>query len=980
MAVSERQELDELRRLDELEAKAARVIDTSKLTDPHEIEFVEGRRGTLSEDDMQEALRQYRSIRKSDKGIPNRGYTRISTTDAPPQLEQAPPPEPVVTPTIPAAPPTYLERHQGYLPKTLIPPQTRGPESTEAIEPLYQVLTAPFAAGRDALLGGTPRELADKVFGPPSLDWKQNVIPGTMEGLLDLIPSLPFLFGTGGRGRTPSHPTKLEPTIIESPETTPPIIPAATALHETIPSGGAYSSTELLTPPGSRIDPQHQFSTGSGESLFGPLERIDAPTPGPMAPISARPETPGYTVEPYFLRKDEKYPTIEEAPVTEQPRKVKPPTTPKIDTGSTGPSGEYIPPKAYTEPPTPGKWRKAWNAEKQRWGQELPVLKTQPDSPVISAVEGTHVFVEDFMESLTKQPWLKTLMKMGDNSKMAPLESKWVKDWKEGRDFTQGMPSDVKQMLQRREELFDVENAIRRRRGVPEIPKTPGPYLPRLTDEDFKLMRSITRSQEGAKAAQNVGPFSQERIHELMQEGMAKGVTYKDWRQAMLMREARGAVLQGTDQMMTDLENGNVIFRTKEAAEAVSLTHIAYPADGLPFPPKGGTWWVRSAEERQFLLQNMRQMGTGTLSDMRGWAQQFLRNPSLVNPWPHIVKNMGLKQMQQAIAGGLNPAQVLKQTFVYRWGKPDMLEEFKQVMPFTETGRTVWELIEKTGPKNVIQQMSRVPGLLNAYARRKIFAKWDPAMRYGLWREYIKKGMTPQEAANHTWIDLIRYGTRAERIDAWNSVPFNFFVPWRVGTLRTMNKALQTAPVRFGLFMGAVDIIREMDYRYNGRWTHLPYDYIERPIMTLIMENKSEALTTLAATIVAGPGGEYMFRTVGNILNEIQGKGGVGDIRTIAWGMAQVYDLWPQYQAWEKDHDPRHITDMLGLIALGRHATPYGAPHRFGELIHEGLIRTHPQVRDTELLREAVKQHSDVKRFQKQERDIQKYQQPWPSP
>jgi len=154
---------------------------------------------------------------------------------------------------------------------------------------------------------------------------------------------------------------------------------------------------------------------------------------------------------------------------------------------------------------------------------------------------------------------------------------------------------------------------------------------------------------------------------------------------------------------------------------------------------------------------------------------------------------------------------------------------------------------------------------------------------------------------------------------------------------------------------------------------------ISRPVISLIKEGKTEALTTLLSTVVAGPGGEYMFRTIQNIINEAQGKGGIGDIRTIAWGMAQVYDLWPQYEAWRKDGDPRHITDMLGLIALGRHATPYGAPHRLGELIPENLIRTHPQVRDTELLREAVKQHSDVKRSQKMQRDIQKYQQPWES-
>ena len=990
MAVNERQELEELRRLDELEQKAKaappeRAVDYDRLTDPHEIDFAKGRQGQMSDGEIQEAIRQYRAIKKADNGQSTMGWTSIPTKKAIPQFVQAPPPEPAAPPpTIPAEP-TPSPTGPGFFTPRITLDDLKGATGQSALASglAMGALTPPPFQPLGFLAGGAGALLAEE--GTRRLQENLGEIPGFIAGTVASV----LLGGGVGRGmRTPSHPTQFKNTTIESPETQPFTIPPSQSLHEVVPQGGAYSvGSEMLTPPSSRLDVHHQFDTGTGQSLFGPLQRIDAPEPHmfggepiatPLAPKTRLWQNEGLPSDTSFTpRLDVKTPTLAQQPTPA--REITPlPKPAGIDTGSQGTRGEWVPPKTYTEPPTPNRWRQAWNAEKQRWGQELPVLKTQPTSPVISSVESTHVYVEDFMESYVQQPWLKGLMKYGDNTKLAPLEKQWIAEWKAGRDPQANMPSDFKQMFQRMDTLLEEENTINRRRGLPEISKAQGPYAPRITDEDFKLQRSIARAHEGAKTPQGIGSFGEARTLETLEEGLKKGVTYKDWRTALLMREARGAALRATDIMMTDLEKGNVLFKTKEAAEAASLTGKGYLAEGLPFQPKGG-WWVRSPEERQFLLQNLRQMGSGTLADIRGWAQQWLRNPSLVNPWPHIVKNMGLKQMQQAVASGLRPDQVFKQSLVYRWGKPDMLDEFKNVMPFTKSGSTVWEIMETAGPKTAIQQMSRVPGMLNSYARNKIFAQWDPAMRYGLWREYVKKGMSPQEAANNTWIDLIRYGTRADRIDAWNSVPFNFFVPWRVGTMRTMNKALQSAPVRFGLFMGAVDTLRELDYRVNGRWTHLPYDYIERPLMTLVKEGKSEALQTAMATIVAGPGGEYMFRSIQNILNEAQGKGTIGDVRTLVWGLAQVYDLYPQYEAWTKDHNPEHITDMLGLLLMGRHATPYGGPHRLGELIPEALIRKHPQVQQGEDLREAVKQHSEVKAMQKQQRDIQKYQQPWPT-
>lgn len=791
-----------------------------------------------------------------------------------------------------------------------------------------------------------------------------------LKAALWLMP--PLVSGLVKGLRAPSEAVRLLPNIGAPPVKVygpvGAIPPQATeALYNVVPRGGAYIAEEVLTEPGSRIA-SGQFSTGSGEGVFGEAAGTVPSSFKVDSPMGLPPKTiPSVGVLP------EKLPTYELKPVPqEQLLREEQLRRQGIDLGTRGPSNTWIPPKEYTEPVIPSRWRQRWNAEKMRWGQEYPVLKTQPQSNVISGIEATHVFVEDMTFALANQPWVKGLIKMGDNTQIAPLEKKLVDMFKAGQDYLAAAPQELRMMFQRRDELFALENSIRAKYGYPAIPKTPGPYVPRTTDEEFKLFRTISRESHGGKVGESVGSFGQGREIETMQDGLRKGVTYRDWRESMLMREVEGYKLQATDLLITDLKKAGVIYSTKAEALAANKQAFNIPKDGgLPFAPEGG-WWVRSNEERQFLLQNLRKMEN--VGDMRSWANQYIRNPSLVNPAPHILKNMGLKLMQQSFVGGLNPASVMQTTFAYRamqlekqletgsaWNpltyirsaakavypsssRVDMLDEFHKVMPFTETGKTVWELVEKAGPQTMVQKLESVPQFLNGYSRRKIFAEWDPAMRYGIWREYVKKGMTPQEAANHAWIDLIRYGTRADRIDAWNSMPFNFFTPWRVGTLRTVNKALQTSPVRMGMVMGAVDILREYDARVNGRFTHLPWDYIERPLMTLMKEGKGEALQTLASTMLLGPGGDYALRTVKNIIDTVEGKGGEGTVRQIAWGLAMTYDLWPQYRAWEKDHNSSHIVDMMGLLLVGRHGIPYGAPHRFGELIPEDLIRTSPEV------------------------------------
>ena len=64
------------------------------------------------------------------------------------------------------------------------------------------------------------------------------------------------------------------------------------------------------------------------------------------------------------------------------------------------------------------------------------------------------------------------------------------------------------------------------------------------------------------------------------------------------------------------------------------------------------------------------------------------------------------------------------------------------------------------------------------------------------------------EASNNAWIDLVRYGTRSDLVDFWKSIPMNFFVPWRIGTLTTLLKQAKNHPIRTAIIVGGIDYLR----------------------------------------------------------------------------------------------------------------------------------------------------------------------------
>lgn len=613
-------------------------------------------------------------------------------------------------------------------------------------------------------------------------------------------------------------------------------------------------------------------------------------------------------------------------------------------------------------------WRQKWQQAKQHMAAEPDVTRVTPESPVISGVEGHRVGIELEVENLTSQEWVKALRTI-PAPEWKRLEEQAVGTWNAGGrtpeayvQAVQGLPAPFQRMLQHRDQMFQAENAVREKWGLDLIPKQEGPYFPRMTTEEWKGLRSVYRGSPGEATGlqQTVKGFQRERQFETLAEGERLGVEYRHPMESFLLREANGASLRMTDELITELEQAGVLNRTRQAALRNSPTGKVWPLEGMPFSPEGGRWWVRTEEEARFLRQNLRALPDR--GDIIHYANQFVRNPSLVNPLPHIVKNMGYKLGLMTTATGGKFSHLLPDIRAYMSGavEPQMLAEFNKVMPFTQSGRTLHDILMEAGPRTVGQETVRQIGRLNRFSAKEIFSKWDPAMRYAKWREYVNQGMPPQEAANNTWQDLIRYGRRSDLVDFWKSTPLNFFVPWRTGTVATTVKALRSEHWgKAAGFIGAMDYIREMDYRQNGRWTHLPIDYIERPMASLTKEDGRvmEALGTGLTTAAFGPGGDFAARSIITVLNDLQGKGQKQDLRNLFWGLGQIYDLLPEFEKWEQTGDVSHLGNMLGLIVLGRHGTTYGAPPRVGQHLPEWLpgLEKSAQVKEAEMRMKVVK-------------------------
>jgi len=627
-----------------------------------------------------------------------------------------------------------------------------------------------------------------------------------------------------------------------------------------------------------------------------------------------------------------------------------------------------------------GRTKQAVTKLKESLPAELPMINAMPGTSAISDVERFSSNTVNRLDTLLQNPMTAAVWKYTPEQWTA-FEAQAVNAWKAGgmtpeayQAAVSQLPPDVQTLLRYRTEQVVKDQAARSYLGLGDIPEVSGPYFPRLTDQEARQVYDVFKHGRGLKeeVQQTVRSFQKSRTFETQVEGTMHGIVYEDPRKAWLLREWNSIKLQETAALMQQLE-GRVLFKTREEAQAASRLKQAYPLEGLP--GSQDRWWATSKEEARFLYQNLTRP-EGRLGGSVHIINQLFRNPNLLNPLPHVVKNMAVKY---TLAGG-NPARLLPDAKEWLRGtNPQLKAEFDAVMPFTKHGETSIQMMQPYLSDSTLTKLFASAGNLNKPSSKFIFAVADPAMRYSLWKMYRLKGLSPQEAANNVWVDLIRYGTRSELVDTWKSIPMNFFVPWRVGTITSLAKQFQNKPFRQGLLgpplwaatrpfktalvLGTLEYLREMHYRETGRTFHMPADYVDGPV-TKLLGDPIKAAYIAATWMLFGPGGEYAVKNLVDILNVVRGKEDFGKIKEMFWGIGQLYGAAKEMVQFEKDGNTQHLVNVLTSAALSEHDTSGYRPERLSQYLPEWMPAQEKAalVAQAEARRTALKHRSDFRK------------------
>ena len=622
------------------------------------------------------------------------------------------------------------------------------------------------------------------------------------------------------------------------------------------------------------------------------------------------------------------------------------------------------------------RWRK-------RFPMEEAVRKAMPNSPVIAETERWTTGLSDGISRVSEQPWWKGVRKMSPDA-LKDLEEHMINTWIAGGRTPRAAgqaralaPPHVQQAMAWRDRALRLENASRRYFGLEEIPEESGPYLPRMVDEESLDQVTLGAGALGGRGRgpqTTVGPHQKRRGVETYRQGEALGLEYEDPRNSILLREWQGIKLRATHRLFQNLESKGALFRDEAQAQAMSPTGNAWKIKQAP----GGEWWTPTEAEAQFLQQNLTESARGPQTSLVGYANAVMRNPNLVNPAPHVVKNMAIKAF--LARGPVTPYVLARDAVEYfRSSNPQLLREFHEGMPFSKSGEVAADVLGRElrsgSVMDAVRKALRTLGQVQTPSKKVIFEWADPAMRYSLFKHYRGKGMPVYEAANNAWVDLIRYGTRSKVTDNWKAWPFNFFVPWRYGTFVSLVKQVQNHPIRTALLIAGVDYLREARYRQNGRWFHLPWDYIEAPIARIVQSKDKEdfarnALSEVALTSLFGPGGAFAASQIDDMLRLSQGKSDPYEYERLAkmfWGIGQLYDVFIS------DKPMGGASGALGALLLGEHNTLTYQPKRLGPgfgLVPESVLQHLPGMQKSRLVQEAEEMQAE--REAKRQRSLER--------
>jgi hypothetical protein len=644
-----------------------------------------------------------------------------------------------------------------------------------------------------------------------------------------------------------------------------------------------------------------------------------------------------------------------------------------------------------------------WQFRKQ-FPFEERVRMANPNSPVIAETERFNVNIADMILHRAKAAWHKGVRNANPETIKDAEQTavdEWMPYWQAQQQAEQNLaqakasgnaqavanasqallratqaqkqaasyarrwfPAEVEDAMEYRDRMFRLENRARSWLGLDPIPERQGPYIPRRIDPESRDAVSLGAGPLGARGkglTTSVGSAGREREFMTMREAERAGLEVEDPRNNILLRDWQGFKLRATRQLFESLEAKGALFRDKARAQAASPTGKVFAVEDAP----GGPWFAPTEEEARFLRQNLTESKSGPGQSMVSYANALLRNPNLVNPAPHVVKNMAIKYL--LARGPVAPFTLARDWVEYaRGANPAMLRDFQEAMPFSAQGRTAEEILHqelRSGPVGeAAKRAMRVVQSVNRPSQKTIFQWADPAMRYSLYKYYRTKGADVYEAGNHAWTDLIRYGTRSDMTDWWKSWPTNFFVPWRYGTFSALVKQAKNHPVRTALLIGAVDYLREVNYRQRGKWVHLPWDYIEAPIAQIVQSKDAADLarnlgSQAVLTYLFGPGGAFAAQQIGDILKDARGTGDYHRLINAFWGISQLYEvLGKDIPDLVKTGDPEIIKDMLGTVLLGEHNALTYQPRRLGPgfgLIPESVLEQLPGMGKSRAVQEA---------------------------
>jgi len=630
--------------------------------------------------------------------------------------------------------------------------------------------------------------------------------------------------------------------------------------------------------------------------------------------------------------------------------------------------------------PQPIWARRYWNKFEKWWQDKLPrsweVVRKVPESPVISEHQRLLDAERDYMENFTSQKWWQTLRRRPEEE-IIELEHQAVMDYRRmlagnvprevawARAVSQ-MPPDVQALFQWREARVPVERAAARGLAVDEPAYTGDPYLARLTNEEGKAVVDLSPqiANWGRHIRQSIGGFDKSRVHPTMKMGINAGTQYETPTMAAFVRELYSMRLEGTARMLRALKEKGVLFDEKADALAANKALKKNAGDVTLVRGFGGKdYWARSRVEAQFLGQNLNAVSAGgSMGKLVRVANAFARNPNLMfNPLPHATKNMAFKYALARVGNyGFKKAAREYST------NAQMRARFEAVMSLPKSGRTLPQLRALEAGSYAERIAAKWGKWLSAnhLSARFNFAIADPAMRYALWKTYVKKGLSDQAAANHVWVDLIRYDENSGALNFWKGIPFNFFSTWRLGSYISIFKQLRNHPIRSLLFIGAVEYLREILYRKFGWWTHLPVDYVDAPLAEAI--EKPSAIPGIAAmTYMFGPGGAQAPHTISDVMAAVHGDVGMKSrVVNMFWGLSQLFNIPMEFNAYLKDQNPEHLALILQNAAFSTHSALKYQPHRLMQWLPESLpgMEKSAKVRYAEFLQAKIEARQEKAR------------------